>query len=92
MTSVCDIIDLFVIVSSADIGESDEVYAQAITGSQREDYKGKTVLILGLWYSLMQFVYLIQCVVFPGGGDCGVLREILKHSPKFVTMIEVRAV
>ena len=40
----------------------------------------------------MQFVYLIQCVVFPGGGDCGVLREILKHSPKFVTMIEVRAV
>ena len=27
-----------------------------------------------------------------GGGDCGVLREILKHSPKFVTMVEVMIV
>ena len=35
------------------------MYAQAITGSQREDYKGKTVLILGLWYSLMSLVQIL---------------------------------
>ena len=55
---------------SADLAESDLVYTHAITGYSRENYKDKTVLILG-------------------GGDGGILNELLKLNPKFVTMVDV---
>lgn len=43
---------------------------KTITGSGREDFKDKTILILG-------------------GGDGGILNELLQCSPKFVTMVDV---
>lgn len=46
------------------------MYTKAITGSGREDFKDKTILILG-------------------GGDGGILNELLQYSPKFVTMVDV---
>ena len=52
------------------IAESDIAYSQALLGNGQEDYRDKTVLILG-------------------GGDGGVLHEVLKESPKFVTMVEI---
>ena len=53
-----------------DLAESDIMYTKTITGSGREDYKDKTILILG-------------------GGDGGILNELLQYSPKFVTMVDV---
>jgi len=53
-----------------DLAESDIMYTKTITGSGREDFKDKTILILG-------------------GGDGGILNELLQHSPKFVTMVDV---
>lgn len=55
---------------SADLAESDFAYTQAITGSGREKYAGKEVLILG-------------------GGDGGILAELVKQKPKMVTMVEI---
>ena len=52
------------------IAEGDIVYAKALLGNGRENYKDKEILILG-------------------GGDGGVLHELLKESPKFVTMVEI---
>ena len=46
------------------------MYTKTITGSGREDFKDKTILILG-------------------GGDGGILNELLQYSPKFVTMVDV---
>ena len=53
-----------------DLAESDIMYTKTITGSGREDFKDKTILILG-------------------GGDGGILNELLQYSPKFVTMVDV---
>ena len=33
--------------------------------------------------------YSGKTVLILGGGDGGMLREVLKHSPKFVTMVEI---
>lgn len=55
---------------SVDIAESDLAYTLTITGSGREDYQGKEVLILG-------------------GGDGGILHELLQKSPRFLTMVEI---
>ena len=46
------------------------MYTQAITGRGREDYRDKTVLVLG-------------------GGDGGILRELLKEEPKFITVVDI---
>lgn len=46
------------------------MYTKAITGSGTEDFKDKTILILG-------------------GGDGGILNELLQYSPTFVTMVDV---
>ena len=54
----------------SDLAESDLAYTQAITGQGREEYKDKTVLILG-------------------GGDGGILHELLKEKPKFITMVDI---
>ena len=54
-----------------DLAESDLAYTKAILGNGREDYNGKTVLVLG-------------------GGDGGILNELLKCSPEHVTMVEVQ--
>ena len=53
-----------------DLAESDLPYTQAITGNGREDYAGKTVLILG-------------------GGDGGILHELRKEKPKYITMVDI---
>ena len=53
-----------------DLAESDIIYTKTITGGGREDFKDKTVLILG-------------------GGDGGILNELLQYSPNFVTMVDV---
>ncbi len=52
------------------LGESDLIYTNTLCCIGEEDYKDKTVLILG-------------------GGDGGILHELLKQKPKFVTMAEV---
>lgn len=62
--------NVLILDDEINIAESDQIYAETIIGSGREDYRGKSVLILG-------------------GGDGGVLREVLKHSPKFVTMVDI---
>ena len=62
--------NVLVLDNDVNIADSDRIYTETITGSGREDFNGRTVLILG-------------------GGDGGVLREVLKHSPKFVTMVEI---
>ena len=84
---LCDCINLYVILyysnhTCSNIGsslidclclvlaESDIDYTRALLGNGRENYKDKTVLILG-------------------GGDGGVLNELLKESPRYVTMIEI---
>lgn len=53
-----------------DLAESDYAYTEAITGSGKENYAGKEVLILG-------------------GGDGGILAELVKHKPKMITMVEI---
>lgn len=53
------------------LGESDLVYTETLLGMGRNEFKDKTVLILG-------------------GGDGGVLHELLKMSPAYVLMAEVR--
>lgn len=52
------------------IGESDLVYTQSLLGIGRNDFKDKSVLILG-------------------GGDGGVIHELLKEEPRFVLMAEI---
>ena len=52
------------------LGESDLIYTNTLCCIGNEDYKDKTVLILG-------------------GGDGGILHELLKQKPKFITMAEV---
>ncbi|KXJ22804.1 Spermine synthase [Exaiptasia diaphana] len=53
------------------LADSDIAYTRAILGNGRENFKDKTLLILG-------------------GGDGGILHEVLKEDPKFVTMIIVQ--
>lgn len=53
------------------LGESDLVYTETLLGLGRNEFKDKTILILG-------------------GGDGGILHEILKMSPAYVLMAEVR--
>lgn len=53
------------------LGESDLVYTETLLGLVRNEFKDKTVLILG-------------------GGDGGILHELLKKSPAYVLMAEVR--
>ncbi|XP_069101920.1 spermine synthase-like isoform X2 [Argopecten irradians] len=52
------------------IGESDLIYTQTLLGIGRNDFKDKTVLILG-------------------GGDGGLLYELLKMEPRHVLMVEI---
>lgn len=52
------------------LGESDLVYTETLLGIGRNEFKDKTVLILG-------------------GGDGGVLHELLKMSPAYVLMAEI---
>uniref|UniRef100_A0A8W8LVZ5 PABS domain-containing protein n=1 Tax=Magallana gigas TaxID=29159 RepID=A0A8W8LVZ5_MAGGI len=52
------------------LGESDLVYTETLLGIERNEFKDKTVLILG-------------------GGDGGVLHELLKMSPAYVLMAEI---
>nr|XP_034307622.1 spermine synthase-like [Crassostrea gigas] len=52
------------------LGESDLVYTETLLGMGRNEFKDKTVLILG-------------------GGDGGVLHELLKKSPAYVLMAEI---
>ncbi|XP_062587042.1 spermine synthase-like, partial [Saccostrea cucullata] len=51
------------------IGESDLIYTQTLLGIERNDFRDKTVLILG-------------------GGDGGIMYELLKENPKHVLMVE----
>lgn len=53
------------------LGESDLVYTETLLGLGRNEFKDKTILILG-------------------GGDGGILHEILKMSTAYVLMAEVR--
>ncbi len=53
------------------LGESDLIYTETLIGVGREDFCGRTALILG-------------------GGDGGILHELLKQNPEHVTMAEVR--
>ena len=41
------ILFIFFSFSQIDLAESDIAYTEAITGNQRQDYKGKDVLVLG---------------------------------------------
>lgn len=52
------------------LGESDLVYTETLLGLVRNEFKDKTVLILG-------------------GGDGGILHELLKKSPAYVLMAEI---
>ncbi|XP_062612006.1 spermine synthase-like [Saccostrea cucullata] len=52
------------------IGESDLIYTQTLLGIERNDFRDKTVLILG-------------------GGDGGIMYELLKENPKHVLMVEI---
>lgn len=52
------------------LGESDFVYTETLLGLGRNEFKDKTILILG-------------------GGDGGILHELLKLSPAYVLMAEV---
>ena len=52
------------------LGESDLIYTQTLCCIGKENYKGKSVLILG-------------------GGDGGILHELLKEGPDLVVMAEV---
>ena len=55
------------------LGESDLVYTNTLICYGEEDFKGKTVLILG-------------------GGDGGIIHELLKQKPKYITMAEVSGI
>ena len=61
-----------------------------------QEVQRKTItekLFLSLVSYLLGFVTILRIhILLQGGGDCGVLREVLKHAPKFVTMVEVRAI
>lgn len=52
------------------LGESDLVYTETLLGIGRNEFKDKTILILG-------------------GGDGGILHELLKKSPAYVLMAEI---
>jgi len=52
------------------IAESDDIYTQTLLGLNRNDFRNKTVLILG-------------------GGDGGLLNELLKQGAKHVLMVEI---
>nr|XP_022296145.1 spermine synthase-like isoform X1 [Crassostrea virginica]XP_022296146.1 spermine synthase-like isoform X1 [Crassostrea virginica]XP_022296147.1 spermine synthase-like isoform X1 [Crassostrea virginica] len=52
------------------LGESDLVYTETLLGIGRNEFKDKTILILG-------------------GGDGGILHELLKQSPAYVLMAEI---
>lgn len=52
------------------LGEGDLIYTQTLCRIGQEDYRGKTVLVLG-------------------GGDGGILHELLKEDPKFITVAEI---
>ncbi|XP_021357816.1 spermine synthase-like isoform X1 [Mizuhopecten yessoensis] len=52
------------------LGESDLIYTQTLLGVGRNDFRDKTVLILG-------------------GGDGGLLYELLKMEPRHVLMVEI---
>ncbi|XP_033725689.1 spermine synthase-like isoform X2 [Pecten maximus] len=52
------------------LGESDLIYTQTLLGIERNDFRDKTVLILG-------------------GGDGGLLYELLKMEPRHVLMVEI---
>ena len=52
------------------LGEGDLIYTQTLCRIGQEDYKNKTVLILG-------------------GGDGGILHELLKEEPEFITLAEI---
>ncbi|XP_048750484.2 spermine synthase-like [Ostrea edulis] len=52
------------------IGESDLIYTETLLGVTRNDFRDKTVLILG-------------------GGDGGLLYELLKQKPTHVLMVEI---
>ncbi|KAM7100225.1 spermine synthase-like [Molossus nigricans] len=62
--------NILILSGDVNLAESDGAYTRAITGSGKEDYTGKDVLILG-------------------GGDGGVLREIVKLKPRMATMVEI---
>ncbi|KAF6728811.1 Spermine synthase [Oryzias melastigma] len=62
--------NILVLDGDVNLAESDYAYTQAITGSGKENYAGKEVLILG-------------------GGDGGILAELVKHKPKMITMVEI---
>lgn len=62
--------NVLILDGDINLAESDIIYTKTITGGGREDFKDKTILILG-------------------GGDGGVLNELLQYSPKFVTMIDI---
>nr|XP_022296149.1 spermine synthase-like isoform X2 [Crassostrea virginica] len=53
------------------LGESDLVYTETLLGIGRNEFKDKTILILG-------------------GGDGGILHELLKQSPAYVLMAEIK--
>ena len=52
------------------IAESDDIYTETLLGLNRNDFRNKTVLILG-------------------GGDGGLLKELLKQGAKHVLMVEI---
>lgn len=52
------------------LGEGDLVYTQTLCRVGHENYRDKTVLVLG-------------------GGDGGILHELLKECPRFVTVAEI---
>uniref|UniRef100_I3JC24 Spermine synthase n=1 Tax=Oreochromis niloticus TaxID=8128 RepID=I3JC24_ORENI len=62
--------NILVLDGDVNLAESDSAYTRAITGSGKENYAGKEVLILG-------------------GGDGGILAELVKQKPKMITMVEI---
>lgn len=64
------ILSLFVAVLLTVLGEGDLVYTQTLCRIGEEDYRNKTILVLG-------------------GGDGAILHELLKESPRFITMAEI---
>lgn len=62
--------NVLILDDDINLAESDIIYTKTITGGGREDFKDKTVLILG-------------------GGDGGILNELLQYSPNFVTMVDI---
>lgn len=62
--------NVLILDNDINLGESDLVYTETILGQGKEDYTGKTVLLLG-------------------GGDGGILNELKKWNPKFITMVDI---